>query len=398
MVQRRFSDIDLSRNELRNAVIHPAAASPVNPRPGQVYYDTTMQVVRQWNGSSWVAMAPSALFGGSPVANTDYVSAKAGGMLTNGTGALGNGYTWPTGLVFDAEVAPPGCSASMRWDGRPTGLRLFSEAIAVDASKVYEFGGSVLASGHTYLQYVFASEYDADDLAMGPAMSMAYGRLASRTVLTQPLAPGDTKVYVQNSSGWGNSTMTHQRGLRICEYRNSFGRNYGYDYTRIFALDLFNVGGNDTVNNVVTLNKPFPLEMRNPNDIGGVWPVGTRITCSDSGGTYKYVRAGTSPPNGSWSRFRGLLGGVLEQGTNSAQNFFPACARIRPGVMLNYDNTAGPTSGVPVRLAGFYVREDPTAKLVRQGDGRCTIYTLRIGPDNTPVVSASSNEPNIPPV
>ena len=36
-----LSNIDLSQNELQNAVIQKLAAAPSNPKIGQIYYNTT---------------------------------------------------------------------------------------------------------------------------------------------------------------------------------------------------------------------------------------------------------------------------------------------------------------------------------------------------------------------
>jgi hypothetical protein len=55
-----YGVIDLSKNELRNAAIHNLPAAPSAPVKGQVYFDTTTNVLYWWNGAVWVAAQASA--------------------------------------------------------------------------------------------------------------------------------------------------------------------------------------------------------------------------------------------------------------------------------------------------------------------------------------------------
>lgn len=48
-----LTNLDLSRNELQNAVLQPLAAAPANPRYGQIYTDSTTGKIMQWLGASW---------------------------------------------------------------------------------------------------------------------------------------------------------------------------------------------------------------------------------------------------------------------------------------------------------------------------------------------------------
>lgn len=56
MATNKFlTDIDLSQNELQNAVVQNLASAPANPKAGQEYFNTTDNKKYIYNGSSWVS-------------------------------------------------------------------------------------------------------------------------------------------------------------------------------------------------------------------------------------------------------------------------------------------------------------------------------------------------------
>lgn len=48
-----LTNIDLTKNQLLNASIQHLATAPSSPVVGQVYFDTTLSALRQFNGSAW---------------------------------------------------------------------------------------------------------------------------------------------------------------------------------------------------------------------------------------------------------------------------------------------------------------------------------------------------------
>lgn len=50
-------NVNLNKNELQNAVIQNLASAPSNPKNGQVYYDTTDNTYRGYNGTEWVDLS-----------------------------------------------------------------------------------------------------------------------------------------------------------------------------------------------------------------------------------------------------------------------------------------------------------------------------------------------------
>ena len=54
MSKRTFLvNLDLSKNELQNAVIQPLATAPTNPKFGQIYTNSTDKVIYQFDGERW---------------------------------------------------------------------------------------------------------------------------------------------------------------------------------------------------------------------------------------------------------------------------------------------------------------------------------------------------------
>lgn len=96
--------LDLSKNELRNAVTHKLATAPSSPVEGQRYYDTALKSERFWNGTAWVA-------GGGSGASAVWVGPDAP------TGTAKSGDQWydtddPSVLQLPVVVASGGTGAT----------------------------------------------------------------------------------------------------------------------------------------------------------------------------------------------------------------------------------------------------------------------------------------------
>lgn len=73
MAQNFLSSINLTKNELQNARIQNLATAPSAPVSGQIYFDTTDNVFKYYNGTAWIS-----------VKDGDITSVVAGNGLTGG--------------------------------------------------------------------------------------------------------------------------------------------------------------------------------------------------------------------------------------------------------------------------------------------------------------------------
>ena len=64
MALEYYASIDLNKNELQNAVVHPLGSAPLSPAEGQIYYDSTAgdKKLYLYNGTAWVAIGEAQSF------------------------------------------------------------------------------------------------------------------------------------------------------------------------------------------------------------------------------------------------------------------------------------------------------------------------------------------------
>ncbi|SEK70264.1 Protein of unknown function [Roseovarius nanhaiticus] len=328
-------------------------------------------------------IAPSA-FGTGPLLTVDYVTSRGLDLVTNGTGILGNGYNFPSAFMHD-PLTTPNLPASFSYAGYYSSEVATSEYLAVDPNQVWRLGcylmqeklsgdWSAYGSRERHTQYMGLLCYDLDRQPINAFHHMRYRKngIDSLTTLAAPLAPGDTILRLVDSSGWNSSAAPfYQRGLIILGYRNDAGGLYTH-YSRHIQFDMFGAGAIDGAAHTVTLSSPFPASMGNPDDPDGIWPAGTRIANSDSGGNFKYVCLhGTRMPKaGQWYRATGYIGGIDLSGSNAEFNFPPGTAYVRPFWIPNHSNRPGGSGGSPdtgadhrVWFAGTSVTPEPLARL-----------------------------------
>ena len=96
MAIKYLNSVDLTKNELQNAVIQVLATAPGSPVEGQVYYDSTDDVIKFYNGTAWLST------GGDLTAITTATTDQL--TITDGTGPIPN-VDIVTGAVTSSGVA-----------------------------------------------------------------------------------------------------------------------------------------------------------------------------------------------------------------------------------------------------------------------------------------------------
>lgn len=105
MARKFLTPIDLGQLELRNAVVQNLSGSPSTPTKGQIYFDSTTNVLYYYNGAGWVNAGgiSAGLLSARPTVST----ANAGAFYyatDNGLLYYSNGTTWTSSNFFGSPA------------------------------------------------------------------------------------------------------------------------------------------------------------------------------------------------------------------------------------------------------------------------------------------------------
>lgn len=320
-------------------------------------------------------------------------------LVRNGLGRLGPAVNIPDGMSLDRITTPdlPACLACV---GHYPGRLVLPEPVPVNPNEVYRLRCYVRQEGMPGDWSAYPDEdrhaqsmgiicLDREGLAIEPSMHMRYwnGTTDSLTTLAAPLQPGDMQISLVDAGGWNDSSNNvTRRGVIIFGYKDSYGRPYEA-YSRYTERDLFEIAGVDKTNHVITLNKPLPASLGNPDDPDGAWPAGTPIANSNNkSDRYSFFEALVLDETDRWYLSTSYIGGVDWSGTGPDDNFAPGTAAIQLFWLPNETNRSGGFEGAPdtgvsqrVWFAGIDVSRETTARTeVRTTPGAAGSVLVRV--------------------
>jgi hypothetical protein len=256
-----LSNLNLSKNQLQNAVIHPLGTAPSSPVEGQLYYNSTagVKMLYVYNGSAWV-----------PVGDITAVSSTESRLIVT------NGTTGDVSLSLDiATVVANGGT------GLVTADLLYDYIVGLDA--VYSItAGTGISIGGTSTDPIITNT----DLG------------SSQAIFKNVAVSGQTTVVADNN----NDTLTLAAGSNVTITTNattdtvtiaSTDTNTTYDLTNTSVAGGSSInlvpssGGTDSINITGTTNEievthsTGGIQIGLPNDVviaGNLTVIGTTTT------------------------------------------------------------------------------------------------------------------------
>ena len=293
----------------------------------------------------------------------NYVQSRGENLVTNNNGMLRNNYNFSS-FTFDPTVRAGGFG-SFRLTS-VYGTYYNDEIIPVDPTQTYQLSAYAKAATESVGSqfYLGIAGFDSDGYAMSAAHYMFIP--GSQTRLAQPLASGDTQIYVEDASGWIDpaTAPAHHKYVSFYGYTSNDGYTYpDYTYTRRYITYTSGIVDVDRTNNIITIAAPYAGQW-------GTLPAGLAVANGSSGSSYKYIAAISDTLTDQWQFFDGTIGGVDYSGTNVGSMFPPGAAGIKILFLLNKQGSA-PTATNTQYFADFSFSAQE-AKLATKADASHT--------------------------
>ena len=166
---KHLVDLDLSKNQLLNAVVQNLAVAPTSPSEGQIYWDTADDTLYVWNedGNAWIDL------GSSGITNLDYTAAVSNGVVTSDTGTNA---TIPLADGTNAGLISASEKANL---GNQSGTNTGDNAVNTLYSGLVSNVSTNLSEGTTTTTSVDVDSSDGTNATLAQASSTRAGLLSS---------------------------------------------------------------------------------------------------------------------------------------------------------------------------------------------------------------------------
>ena len=218
--------LNLLQNELSQLVIENAGLDPSSPADGRIYFNTSSNKLRYWNGSSWVDL--ESKFAGTFAALSDvsitsaskddtihydgssWVNIPSDTVNAKNYGATGDGVTDDTTSIQNAINASVGKSLFI-----PSGTYVVSSAISIPSNSTIRMASDAI------LDYSGVSQAAGANLKR---VIEIFGSVSSTVNLTSDVSLGDTTITVSSTAGYSVGDTVEVEGTEPlhANYSNRF--------------------------------------------------------------------------------------------------------------------------------------------------------------------------------
>lgn len=183
-----LTNINLNKNELQNAVIQNLSVSPSNPKTGQIYFNTTDNLLYQYDGTTWQPVGKDTYINSMRVEDDSGSTGHSGGVKVTLTRTDTSGTTQGTVVGYIGPISTTTAGVV------PKGSAVSTQS---QSTKFLREDGTWSAPSYTPNNY---SDYVKKDgtTAMTGALNMNSHKITS---VTDPTSDQDaaTKKYVDDS-------------------------------------------------------------------------------------------------------------------------------------------------------------------------------------------------------